>query len=69
MYPYCLRLDVSPAVPLLNLTFGPWQAGTFGLLFCGWRRGGDIGCTRTSARNGVDADAINVAALVVVAMA
>jgi hypothetical protein len=68
MYPYLPAIGpFHLPFHLLNLTFGPWQAGTFGLLLWLAAVAATIVLYKNFARNGVDADAINVAALVVVA--
>ena len=68
MYPYLPAIGpFHLPFHLLNLTIGPWQAGTFGLLLWLAAVVATIVLYKNFARNGVDADAINVGAVVVVA--
>jgi phosphatidylglycerol:prolipoprotein diacylglycerol transferase len=68
MYPYLPAIGpFHLPFHLLNLTIGPWQAGTFGLLLWLAAVVATIVLYKNFARNGVDADAINVVAVVVVA--
>jgi len=64
MYPY---LPAIGPYHLFHLIIGPWQAGTFGLLLWLAAVVATIVLYKNYARKGVDADALNVVALVVVA--
>ena len=68
MYPYLPAIGpFHLPFHLLNLTIGPWQPGTFGLLLWLAAVVATIVLYKNYERKGVDADALNVVALVVVA--
>jgi phosphatidylglycerol:prolipoprotein diacylglycerol transferase len=64
MYPYLPQIG---PFHLGHLIFGPWQPGTFGLLLWLAAVVATVVLHRNLVRNGVDADALNVVALAVVA--
>jgi len=63
MYPY---LPAIGPFHLFHATFGPWQPGTFGLLLWLAAVVATVVLHKNFVRNNVDADALNVVALVVV---